>query len=117
MALCTTHLRSELVAVALGRLRGFRQPQRSCCFPYPAGVPSLRYPEALVPPTFLRHPGSRFFPQSESGEQKGGDECKSGNGVRVDGHGVFRVWEDSINDVRQTNRDLSSVYLVNFDQI
>ena len=96
----------------VGRLLAFRYPQLACCFPYRASVPSRRYPEALVPPTFLPHPGCRFFPPPETGERKDGDEPKSGEGVRVNERGVFRVWEDSINDVRQTNRVPSSADVV-----
>lgn len=57
-----------------------------------------------MPPTFLPHPGSRFFPQSDSsGEQKDGDKNEAvGTGRGVDEKGVYRVWEDSINDVRET---------------
>lgn len=69
--------------------------------PTPPGASLRRYPEALKPPTFLPHPGSRFFSQSENEEHKDGDKDNTvGTGRGVDEKGVYRVWEDSINEVR-----------------
>lgn len=52
----------------------------------------LMYPATLIPPTFLPHAGCRFFPATEGGER---ESEKRGRDTR----GVYRVWEDTINEV------------------
>ncbi|CAM9793117.1 unnamed protein product [Scytosiphon promiscuus] len=61
----------------------------------------LMYPATLIPPTFLPHAGSRLFPAVEGGEV----EKKKG---RRDARGVYRVWEDTINEMWEHPGDVVS---------